>query len=474
MVDALVLGTSVFDVRVRVSPFAPICSFELSIVFGITHLGFNITEVVMQVSLETGTGLERKLTVQVPAETVEAEVNNRLNSLKGTVRIDGFRPGKVPLKVIKQKYSGTILQEVAGELMQSSFREALTQENLNPAGDPVIQAQDLVLGQAMEYTATFEVYPEVALAPITDLSIEKLDASVEDSDVDNMIDVLRKQKMDWLPVDRAASDGDRMSVDFVGSIDGEKFDGGSANDMPMVLGAGQMIPGFEEKLKGLKTSEETTFKVPFPEDYAAQELAGKEAEFAVTVKKVEEPKLPEVDEAFAKAFGVESGDAEQLKSEIKANMERELSKRLSSLLKASTMDAMIAANPVDVPSATVRQEAETLKKQTEIQSPGSKLQVDAFMDEAKRRVQLGMILAEVAKIASLNIDAQTVKTRIEEMAKDYDDADEFIQYYMSNQELLRGVETLVMEDAVVGWITEQATVTTKSSSFDEVMNPEAK
>jgi trigger factor len=428
----------------------------------------------MQVSVEAGDGLERKITVQVPAETVEMEVNNRLNSLKNTVRIDGFRPGKVPLKVIKQKYSGTILQEVAGELMQSSFRDAITQENLTPAGDPVIQAQDLILGQVMEYTATFEVFPEIALAPIADLSIEKTEASVEDADVDNMIDVLRKQKMDWLEVDRASADGDRISIDFVGTVDGEKFDGGSANDMPMVLGAGQMIPGFEEKLTGLKATEETTFKIPFPEDYAAKDLAGKEAEFAVTVKKVEEPKLPDVNEDFAKAFGVESGDTDQLKSEIKANMERELSRRLRTLLKEKVMDALLDANSIDVPSATVQQEAEALKRQTEVQTPGSNLSVDAFMDDAKRRVQLGMILAEVAKISSLKIDADMIKARIEEMAQDYDDPDEFVRYYMGNQELLRGIETLVMEDMVVDWITEQASITSKNSNFDEVMNPENK
>ena len=428
----------------------------------------------MQVSVEAGEGLERKLTVQVPAETVELEVNNRLNSLKNTVRVDGFRPGKVPLKVIKQKYSGTILQEVAGELMQRTFREALTQENLNPAGDPRIEAKDLLLGQVMEYTATFEVYPEIALAPVADLSIEKLDASVEDSDVDNMIDVLRKQKMDWTEVDRASANDDRINIDFVGSVDGEKFDGGSANDMPMVLGAGQMIPGFEEKLTGLKAGDETTFKVPFPEDYAAKDLAGKEAEFAVTVKKVEEPKLPEIDEEFTKAFGVESGDTEQLKTEIKANMERELAKRLSSLLKGKVMDALVSSNPIDVPSATVSQEAEALKKQTEAQSPGSNLPADVFIDDAKRRVQLGMILAEVAKVSAVNIDADMIKARIEDMAKDYDDPDEFVRYYMGNQEMLNGVQTLVMEDMVVDWIVGQATVTAKSSSFDEVMNPEGK
>ncbi|MFV9615760.1 MAG: trigger factor [Gammaproteobacteria bacterium] len=428
----------------------------------------------MQISVEAGEGLERKVTVQVPAETVELEVNNRLNSLKNTVRIDGFRPGKVPLKVIKQKYSGTILQEVAGELMQSTFREALTQENLNPAGDPQIHAEDLIIGQVMEYTATFEVYPEVALAPVSELSIEKVDASVEAADVDNMIDVLRKQKMDWAEVDRTSANEDRITIDFVGSVDGEKFDGGSANDMPMVLGAGQMIPGFEEHLTGLKATEETTFKVSFPDDYAAKDLAGKEAEFAVTIKKVEEPKLPEINEDFAKAFGVESGDVEQLKSDIKANMERELSRRLRTLLKEKVMDALISANPIEVPSATVMQEAETLKKQTEVQAPGSDRALDSFMGDAKRRVQLGMVLAEVAKISALNINADMVKARIEEMAKDYDDADEFIRYYMSNQELLRGVETLLMEDAVVDWAAEQATVTTASSSFDEVMNPEGK
>jgi trigger factor len=428
----------------------------------------------MQVSVEAGEGLERKLTVQVPAETVEMEVNNRLNSLKNTVRIDGFRPGKIPFKVIKQKYSGAVLQEVAGELMQSTFRDAVTQESLRPAGDPVIQAQDLVLGQVMEYTATFEVYPEVALTPVADISIEKIEASVEDSDVDNMIEVLRKQKMDWSEVDRVSADGDRISIDFVGTLDGEKFDGGSANDMPMELGSGQMIPGFEENLIGLKTSDETTFKVSFPDDYASKDLAGKEAEFAVTVKKVEQAKLPEVDEEFAKTFGVESGDIEQLRSEISANMNRELSKRLRTLLKEKVMDAIIIANPVDVPAATVVEEAETLKKQSEVQNPGSSLSVDAFMEDAKRRVQLGMLLAEVAKTSSLNIDAGMVKTRIEEMAKDYDDADEFVRYYMGNQELLRGVETLVMEDAVVDWIAEQASVSIKSSNFDEVMNSDKK
>lgn len=425
----------------------------------------------MQVSVEAGKGLERKVTVQVPAETVELEVNKRLNSLKNTVRLDGFRPGKIPLKIIKQKYSGTVLKEVAGDLMQNTFREALTQEKLNPAGDPKVQAEDVVLGQVMEYTATFEVYPEVELAPVTDIAIEAVDASIEETDIDKMIDTLRKQKMDWLETDRASANEDRITVDFVGSIDGEKFEGGAATDLPIVLGAGQMIPGFEEHLSGLKTGEESSFKVNFPDDYAALEMAGKEAEFAVTVKKVEESKLPEINEDFAKKFGVENGDVEQLRSEIKANMERELSRRLRTLLKDKVMAALTEANPIDLPSAIVTQEAEALKKQTEAQTSGNSQTLDSFMDDAKRRVQLGLLLAEIAKVSKLQVNADTVKARIVEMAKDYDDADEFIQYYMNNRELLRSVETLVMEDAVVDWVLEQATVTTKNSGFDEVMNP---
>ena len=426
----------------------------------------------MQVSVEAGEGLERKLTVQVPAETVELEVNNRLDSLKSTVRIDGFRPGKVPLRVIKQQYSGKVLHEVADDLMQKTFREALIQEKLNPAGEPQIQAQDIVLGQVMEYTATFEVYPDVELAPVSALSIEKLEASVEDTDVDNMIDTLRKQKMGWEEVDRASADQDRITVDFVGTVDGEEFDGGAAKDVPVILGKGQMIAGFEKSLLGLKASADTKFKITFPEDYASKELSGKEAEFSVAVKKVEEPKLPEVNEEFAKTFGVESGDTKQLLSEIKANMERELAKRLNSVVKENVMQALIAANPIDVPSAIISQEASALKKQAEAQSPGANLPLDGFNDDAKRRVQLGMVLAEVAKSAELKVDEATVKARVEEMAKDYDDSDEFIRYYMSNQDMLRSIESLLMEDVVVDWVVEQATVTTSSSNFDAVMTPE--
>jgi len=426
----------------------------------------------MQVSVAAGEGLERVLTIQVPAETVETEVNNRLNSIKGSVKIDGFRPGKVPMKVVKQQYASKVLLEVSQELMQSSFRDAVTQENLQPAGDPVISAEDLVLGQEMKYTATFEVYPEVELKPVADLSIEKSVATVADSDVDEMIETLRKQRSSWTSAERTSADGDNVTIDFVGTVDGEAFEGGTAKGVPVVIGAGSMIAGFEENLQGLSVGDETSFKITFPDDYAAKDLAGKEAEFAITVHKVEAPELPKIDEEFAKLFGVTEGGVDALRKEIAANMSRELDKAMRSNLKGCVMDALIGMNPIDVPTAVVRQEAETLKQQMDAEKPSGR-SVDSLLDEGKRRVQLGILLSEVAKLSALQVDPAKVSERIEEMGRDYEDPEEFSRYYANNPQLMRSVETLVMEDALVDWMVEQAQVSEKSLSFQELMNPAA-
>jgi len=425
----------------------------------------------MQVSVEAGEGLERKVTVQIPAETVEMEVNNRLNSLKNTVRMDGFRPGKVPMRVIRQQYSGRVLHDVASELMQSTFQQAMTQENLQPAGEPVISAKEINPGQEMEYTATFEIYPVVELAPVADISIEKQTAVVEESDVDTMIETLRKQRVDWNIVERASEDGDRVTIDFNGTVDGQAFDGGSGSDMPVVIGSSSMIPGFEDNLKSLSVADEATFTVPFPDDYAAKDLAGKNAEFNITVKKVEAPELSEVDEDFARNFGIEDGSVAGLRKAIRANMERELGKVLRVDIKNRVMDALLVSNPVDVPLAIVQKEAEALKQQSEADQPGSGQPVESYKDSAKRRVQLGILLAEVAKISALQVDPSKVQERVAEMAGDYEDPEEFTRYYAGNPQLLRGVETLVMEDMVVDWIVEQAQVSEKTTSFETLMNP---
>jgi len=424
----------------------------------------------MQVSVEAGEGLERKLKIQIPTETVDVQVETRLKSMLPRVKIDGFRPGKVPLKVVKQHYGDQIFQEVAGELMQNAFRDALVQENLNPAGDPSISTDGIKQGEPLEFTATFEVYPDVELTPVSSMKLEKIKSSVTDADVDKMIDTLRKQRSSWSEVERDAGDDDKVVIDFKGMIGNEAFDGGSADGVPVVIGSGSMIPGFEDNLKGLKAGDETTFKVNFPDDYNAAHLAGKEAEFAVTVKTVEESSLPEIDEEFAKSFGVEDGSAEKLREDIRGNMARELDNRIRTEMKNAVMDKLIETNPIDVPTAIVNQEAETLQKQTAAQLPGSEQPVEAYTNEATRRVKLGLILAEVVKTAALQPDSEKVRERVEAMSKDYEDPDEFVRYYQSNPQLLRGIETLVMEDMVVDWVVDQAEVNETERSFDDLMN----
>jgi trigger factor len=421
----------------------------------------------MQVSVETGEGLERKLTVQIPAEKLEMEVENRLKSMRGRVKIDGFRPGKVPMKVVKQRYGAQVFQEVAGEIMHSSLNDALTQENLRPAGDPSISTSTMQPGSPLEYTATFEIYPEVKLNSVSELKLEKISAEVKEADVANMLETLRKQRANWAGADRPAENGDRITVSFKGKINGETFAGGTAENIPVIIGSGGMIPGFEDKLIGLSKGDETTIKVTFPEDYSAADLVGKAAEFEISVSGVEVAELPVIDEEFAKAFGIEGGDVNKLSENVKANMERELAARLRADLKTQVMEKLLEANPVDVPGAIVREEAAALKQQAEQGQSDQNRAEEEFIESAGRRVKMGMAI----KLSAIQVDRSKVEKRIELMSKDYEDPDEFVRYYKTNPEALRGVETLVIEDAVADWVIDQVEVTTVTRSFDEVMNP---
>jgi len=423
----------------------------------------------MQVSVETGEGLERKLTVQVPAETVDAQVESRLQSMRHQVKIDGFRPGKVPLSVVKKRYATQVFQEVAGEVMQNTFRDAVTQENLRPASDPSIEPKSFELGKPLEYVATFEIYPEVELAPVSDLEVEKLNAEITDTDVDGLLETLRKQKTNWVEVDRAAEKGDRVIISFKGRVDGELFDGGSADDVPLVLGSGNMIPGFEDPIVGMSKGGESTINVTFPDDYSVSDLAGKAAEFDVSVSKVDAAELPELDDEFAKDFGIEEGGLEKLREDVRNNMQRELDNRISSDLKSKVMDQLLEKNNVQVPKAIVMEEAETLKQQASAQ--GDNQDIETFKGEAERRVKLGMILGDLVKASGLQADQSKVDERIELMAKDYEDPSEFVNYYKGNPQMMRGVESLVVEDMIVDWVVGQAKVSTVESSFDEVMKP---
>jgi len=427
----------------------------------------------MQVSVESGEGLERKLTVQVPSETIDKEVDSRLNSMRPRVKIDGFRPGKVPLKVVKQQYGSSVLQEVVGEMIRSTLREAIIQESLNPAGEPQIVAQNIEQGKPLEYTASFEIYPEITLKDCSSLEIQRITAEVTDSDIDTMIDTLLKQRTSYETVERASKDSDQMIINFNGTIDGESFEGGQADSVPIVIGSNSMIPGFEEQLTGKSAGDEFKFEVAFPDDYHAADLKGKLATFDTKVISVDEAKTPAVDEEFAKSFGVEDGSIDKLRSDIRENMERELRNKLQEALKKDVMDKLLDANDVIVPAALIERECEVLQKQMteagKLQA-GMSLPKELFEGEAKRRVGLGLVIGEVIKSADLKPDAARVDAKINDIAQTYEDPQEVINHYSNNPQLKQGIEGLIMEEMVVDWVVEQAKVSDEPGSFHELMN----
>ncbi|ADC71087.1 trigger factor [Thioalkalivibrio sp. K90mix] len=429
----------------------------------------------MQVSVEATGNLERKMTIQVPPERVETEVDNRLKSLAKRVRLDGFRPGKVPLKVVRQRYGAGVYQEVLSEVLQESYREAVQQEGLEPAGNPSIEPQSVESGQPIEFVASFQVFPEVEVADFSDAKIERPVAEIGDEDIDRVIDSLREQNKEWADVKRKAKKGDRITLDFVGSIDGEEFEGGKADDFQVEVGAGRLIEDFEKQLKGVKTGEEPTIDVTFPDDYPAENLKGKTAQFALTIKKVEGPKLPEVDEEFAKKFGIEDGSVEKLRADVRSNMERELNQALKGKVKNQVMELIIERHGFDLPDALVKSEINRLREEAEKRFGGAQqtqpLPDSLFEEEAKRRVRLGLALRAIIDQKGFEVDAERVERDLEDMAATYEDPEEVKQYYRSNPQAKSNLESLVLEDQVVDWIVDQAKVTEKKTSFQDVMNP---
>jgi trigger factor len=430
----------------------------------------------MQVSVETTEGLERRMTVEVPEERVGKQVEERLKRLARTTRMKGFRPGKVPMKVVKQRYEDEVRHEVVGEVIQATYYEAIAQENLRPAGMPNIEPKNIESGN-LEYVATFEVFPEITPASLEGTEFEKITASVSDADVDKVIENLRKQRTEWKEVDRASQEGDRVTADFKGSIGGEPFKGGEGKDVPITLGSGSMIPGFEEGLTGLKAGDEKTVKVTFPEDYGHDEVAGKDAEFEVKVHKVEEGHLPEVDEEFVKAFGVEDGSVDKLREEVRKNMERELDQTLRAQNKQAVMDKLLEVNSLEVPKALIESESRTLMDQMRQQMhipQGKEFSLDPsmFADQAERRVKLGLILSEVIKSNELKASPEAVREQVEKVAASYEKPEDVVKWYYDDRNRLAEVESLVLEDSVVEWAFGQGKVNEVQRSFDEVMSPE--
>lgn len=436
----------------------------------------------MQVSVETTEGLERRLTITVPAESVDSAVKSRLQQLAKTQRINGFRPGKVPVSVIKKRYGQAVRQEVAGEVMQRNFFEAVMQEKLNPAGMPTFELKTDKDGQDLEFVASFEVYPEHEVQGVEEIEIEKAVVDIKDADLDNMMDTLRKQHASWKEVKRKAKKDDRVTIDFLGTIDGEEFDGGKAENFPLELGKERMIPGFEKPLVGAKKGEKVVADVTFPEDYHAEALKGKDAQFTITVNKVEGLELPKLDEEFAKLFGVEDGDIEALKAEVRKNMQRELDQTLKAKLKEDVISKLIEKNDITLPQALVDQEINALREQAKqrfAQQQGGnvdnlpELPADLFDENARRRVSIGLLLGEIIKKNELKADEAKVDELIETTASAYEDPQEVINYYKGNQELMQQMNNVALEDQAIEFVLTKAKVTDVAKEFDEIMNKQA-
>jgi trigger factor len=434
----------------------------------------------MQVSVESTQGLERKLTITVAAELFEKEFDGRVRHLAKTQRVDGFRPGKVPVSVITKRFGQGIFQEVAGELMQRNFFEAIMAEKLNPAGAPALAPSAREKGQDFVFTATFEVYPDVSLKALEELSVEKESAEVTDADLDKMIETLRKQHAEWNTVEREAANDDQVTLDFEGSIDGEVFEGGKAEAFQIVLGSNRMIPGFETGIVGHAAGSEFTIEVNFPEEYHAEQLKGKAAQFSIKLTKVEEQILPEITPEFVQKFGVESGELETLKSDVKKNMVRELEQVLKNSAKDVVLNALVENNEVEVPKALAEGEVTVLRKQAmerygKQMDPANlpELPAELFTEQAEKRVKVGLLLGEVIKANELKVSPEKVSALIETAASAYENPSEVIEYYKNDKEMMQNMENVALEEQAVDFIIEKATVVEVSKSFDEVMNKTA-
>ena len=439
----------------------------------------------MQVSLETTSGLERRLTIVIPAEKVDGEVAKRLNDMSRRVRLDGFRPGKVPAKVMKRRYGLGARQEVLGEQMQQAFVEAVTQEKLNPAGAPTVEPKADKEGKDFEFVATFEIYPEITLGDFAIIEVERPVADVKDADIDEMVETLRNQSKSFEDVERAAENGDQIVFDYVGTFAsgeraGEEFEGGKAENSTLELGSGRMIPGFEDGLAGVSAGEEKTLELTFPEDYHSEELKGQAVVFACKVHKVQAATMPELNDEFFARFGVTEGGEEAFRAEVRKNMERELRQAVKGKVKNQVMDGLLSTNEIDVPSPLVAQEIDRMREQAVQQFGGAQggfdpkqLPAELFEADAKKRVALGLIVGEVVKQREVKVDDDRVRAMIEEMASAYQEPQQVIDWYYSNEQQLSQVMYVVLEEQVVDTVLASAKVSEAEVSYQDAIKPAA-
>jgi len=433
----------------------------------------------MQVTVENLGALQRRMRVAVPEEAIAEEVRNRLKSLSRTTRIDGFRPGKVPMRLIERRFGHQVRQEVLGEVMRNSFIEAVDAEQLRPAGMPSIEPVESEPGKGITFDATFEVYPELELQELERLELERPVCEIDDPAVDRMIDNLRHQNRTWETVERPAQEGDRVKVDFKGTIEGEPFEGGEAQGFDIEIGSGALIEGFETGLKGAGAGEELTLDLRFPDDYPRQALAGKPVRFEVRVIQVEEPRLPELDEAFFARYDVAEGGLEASRAEVRRNMERERDQALRNHLKQRVMDALLAANRFEIPQALIDQEAQRLLQETRQgltlrglpEETTTSLEPAMFNDRARRRVAMGLTMAEIIKREGIKAEPGEVRERVEQLASGYDQPDQVVSWYYQDQERLSEIEGMVIEDKVIDLVVSRARCTDTPMSFEEALKP---
>jgi trigger factor len=426
----------------------------------------------MQVSLTATGGLERRLEVAVPAQRVTSEVESRLKQLTRTARLKGFRPGKAPYSVIQKQYGEQVRSEVLSDLIRSSYAEAVNQEKLNPAAGPRIEPVAVQPGDDLKYTATFEVLPEVRLNPVDSLSIERPAATVEESDIDAMIESMRKQRPVFNDVDRPAQETDRVTVDYTAKVGDAPFPGGDGKDVNFIIGAKRVMTELEEAVKGAKAGDTRTATVDFPAEHPNKELAGKQAAFELTVKKVEEQVLPEVNDEFIAAYGVKEGGVDALRAEVRQSMTRELDDLVRNRVRGQVLESLYTANPLDVPKALVDEQIQQLQldmaRRANISDPSQLPPASTFEENARRRVALGLLLGEIVKTENLKVDRERVQNRLNDVAAAYPNPEEVRRAYLQNADAMRQIESAVLEDQVVDWVVGKAKITDKPSTFAEL------
>ncbi len=437
----------------------------------------------MAVTVENLEKLERKITLSLPVASIQSEVDSRLKRLARTVKMDGFRPGKVPMSVVAQRYGYSVQYEVMNDKVGEAFAQAANEANLRVAGQPRITEKEGAPEGEVTFDAVFEVFPEVKIGDLASAEVEKVSAEVTDEAIDKTLDILRKQRRTFAQraKDAAAEDGDRVTVDFEGKIDGETFAGGKAEDFQFLVGEGQMLKEFEDAVRGMKPGESKTFPLAFPEDYHGQEVAGKTADFMVTIKKIEAAHLPEVNEQFAKSLGIADGTVDGLRGDIRTNLEREVKFRLQARNKQAVMDALVSKAELDLPNASVQAEIARLREGAiaDLKQRGLKdadkaeIPEDVFRPQAERRVRLGLVVAELVKANKLEATPEQLKAHIDELAASYEKPEDVVRWYFSDRNRLADVEAVVIENNVTNFVLEKAKVNDKAITFDELMGAQA-